>query len=94
MFLALWLVSCGYGNIDSVKEHADSIFEANGFKVVGYLGYQWSNWIPFTTYGGALVYYRLDKIPNNGLTYRGAIQKWGKEYHIYDIKSYDAIRPR
>jgi hypothetical protein len=90
--LTLTLGGCGAGNLDDVKVHAEETFESVGFKVVGYEGYQWGFW-GFNNYGGAKVWYRLDKIPWNGITYSGYIQKWGDEYHVYGPIATDAIKP-
>lgn len=87
------LYGCSGANVDSVKNVADTIFKNNGFKTTGYLGYKLGIGLPYINYGGAYVYYRLEKIPDNGIIYRGAIQRWGNEYHVYDIKAYDAIKP-
>jgi len=94
LVLMLFVLSgCGYGNLDYVKEHATEKWKKQGFEVVDYEGYQWGNVIPFTTYGGANVWYRLKKTPNNGVTYSGCLQRWGDEIHVYNLKAIDAIKP-
>lgn len=90
---AVFLVSCGFGNLCEVKKNANATWEAQGFKVVGYDGYEIGSVIPFTSYGGAIVWYRLKRIPDNGILYNGAIQRWGNEYHIYSVSAVDAIKP-
>lgn len=81
-------------NIDYVKEKADAKWEKQGFEVVDYEGYQVSTAIPFTKYGGAHVWYRLRKIPDNGITYSGSLKQWGDEIHVYGPMCIDAIKPQ
>jgi hypothetical protein len=69
-------VGCGYGNHEDVKKHAKTTWESNGFELVGYQGYHIGFVVPFTSYGGACVWYRIKRIPYNDITYEGAIQKW------------------
>jgi len=90
----LILLGCSSGNKDEVKQNADKVFKENSFKIIGYIGYNFNAIIPFTHYGGAMVYYRLEKIPDNGIIYEAAIQRWGDEYHIYNLKAIDAIKPK
>lgn len=92
--LALSLTACSYGNKEDVKANAEETWKANGFQVVGYLGYEIGPVIPFTNYGGAYVWYTLHKIPDNGITYTGALQQWGDEVHVYNIRAKDAIQPQ
>lgn len=87
------LLSGCWQNIDNVKQHATDVWKSNGFTVVGYQGYNAGTAIPLSPYGGAFVWYTLKKSPDNGLTYEGAIQRWGNEYHIYSLKAKDAIQP-
>ena len=88
----LLTVGCSSGNLEEVKNKAEETFESVGFEVVGYEGFQWGFW-GFNTYGGANVWYRLNKIPDNGISYTGYIQRWGDEYHVYGPKATDAIKP-
>lgn len=88
----LLLSACGYGNLDYVKEHAEETLKANGFEVVGYQGYELGGVIPFTSYGGAYVWYTIQK-PDNLITYEVALRRWGDEVHIYALKAKDAIAP-
>jgi len=44
-----------------------------------------------TPYGRAYVWYTLKHIPDNGLPYAAALQRWGDEYHIYNLSAKDAI---
>jgi len=80
------LVGCSSANLDDVKANADRVWKSNGYQIEGYLGYQYSIF-------GARVWYTLKRIPDNGILYKGFIQKWGDEYHIYDTKAIDAIKP-
>ena len=93
ILLVLLFGGCSYQNLDYIKEHADQRWEDLGFEVVGYEGYQWGMTV-WPGYGGAKVWYVLNRIPNNGIIYGGYLQMWGDEIHMYQIRAYDAIRPR
>jgi len=80
--LAAMTVGCSAGNLDEVKAASEAVWDAQGFEVVAYEGYEWGFW-GFNSYGGAKVWHRLKKIPDNGITYSGSIQRWGSEYHVY-----------
>ena len=84
--LIILLYGCSAGNKDYVKERAEGIWKQQGFTVVGYEGYQWGFW-GFNSYGGAHVWYRINKIPYNGITYEGTLQRWGNEIHVYNLKA-------
>jgi hypothetical protein len=71
------LLGCSPANKDDVKRNAVKVFEENGFKVVGYQGYQWGTWGLFD-YGGACVWYTLEKIPKNWITYDACLKKVGR----------------
>jgi len=90
--IILLLVGCSPGNLDYVKKHGPDKFREIGFEPVGYEGYQWGKW-GFNDYGGAKVWWRLNKIPHNGITYSGYIQRWGNELHVYGPNATDAIKP-
>ena len=96
LLLCLFILSgCSIGNIDYVKERAEKTWQANGFKVVSYQGYQYGVGIPFTCYGGAQVWYVLHKYPDNGIIYEGSLQRWKDEVHVYNLRAIgatDAIR--
>jgi hypothetical protein len=92
LLLTLSLVGCGSGNKDYVEQHAAETWEAVGFEVVGYEGFEWGFW-GFNSYGGAKVWHRLNKIPNNGISYTGFLQRWGDEIHVYGPTATDAIKP-
>jgi hypothetical protein len=80
-------------NLDYVKNNASTVWKSVGYEVIGYDGFQWGFWIPFTLYGGAKVWYSL-KRDNNGIIYNGYLQSWGNEIHVYGPKAVDAIKPR
>lgn len=88
------LYGCSYSHLDDVKTHAPEAWKQAGFEVVGYEGYEIGTIIPFTNYGGAHVWYTVKRISVNDVLYHGFIWKWGKEYHVYDLKAIDAIKPR
>ena len=81
------------GNKEWLKENAASKWEKQGFEVVDYEGWQFSFGIPYTEYGGAKVWHRLRKIPDNGITYSGFLKRWGDEIHVYGPSAADAIKP-
>lgn len=79
-------------NVEYVKEHAAATFDQSGFEIIGYQGYQMGGIIG-KTYGGANVWYNLKRKPDNGIVYEAALQRWGDEIHIYNLKALDAIKP-
>ena len=92
--ILLLVQTCSSGNLDYVKERADDRWRAQGFEAVDYEGYSWGMFGRWgNPYGGAHIWHRLKKIPDNGITYSGSIQRWGDELHIYGPKAIDAIRP-
>ena len=86
------LTGCSSGNLDYVKEHSPDKWREMGFEPVAYEGFTWGFW-GFNNYGGAQVWYRLEKIPANGISYTGYIQRWGDELHVYGPDATDAIKP-
>jgi hypothetical protein len=94
IIVAALLAGCSAGNLDYVKAHAPVKWQKQGFEVVDYEGYHWGALGMGTTYGGAQVWHRLRKVPDNGITYSGYIQRWGDELHVYGPTAIDAIRPR
>ncbi len=88
----LFLTNCGYGNLDYVKENAEQRWKEYGFEVVGYDGYEMGLVIPFTTFGGANVWYRLKK-EGSDIVFSGSLRRWGNELHIYNLTAIDAIQP-
>jgi hypothetical protein len=87
-----FLISCTRINVDFVKEHATAIWHQAGYEIVGYEGYQMGGTCG-GPYGGGYVWYILRKIPDNGILYHGALQRWGDEIHIYNLTAIDAIQP-
>lgn len=81
------------GNLSWVKERAEEKWQAQGFDVVDYEGYQFGSGGYGLPYGGAKVWYRLVKRPDNGITYSGCLVRWGDELHVYGPKACDAIQP-
>ena len=91
--MAATISACGYGNTDYVKAHADATWASQGYRVTGYQGYEIGPVVPFSRYGGAYVWYQLRQVPDNGITYEGALQRWGDEVHVYSLSAKDAIKP-
>lgn len=93
--LALGGCAPSTANLDDVKEHAADIWKQAGFSIIGYEGFEYgTTWCCSSLKGGAAVWYTLRRIPDNGIIYHGYIQRWRDEYHIYNIKALDAIKPR
>ncbi len=81
------LVGCSSNNQEYVKERAQKIWKQQGFEIVAYEGFNWGIWGCFgSEHGGANVWYRLKKTPDNGLTYSGYLKRWGDEIHVYGPK--------
>lgn len=74
-------------NIEEAKQCAPEAAKEMGFKISGYTGYNLS-----LIYGG-LVWYNLEKIPDNGIIYEAAFSPWGGECHVYNLRAIDAIKP-
>jgi hypothetical protein len=94
VFICLKGTCCSSSHINYLKERAESKWEEQGFEVVAYEGYQFGPRVPFTTYGGAFVWHRLRKVPDNGITYSGHLYRWGEEIHVYGPRAHEAIEPR
>lgn len=80
-------------NLSWVRERAEQKWRAQGFEVLDHEGHQWGAGFYGAPYGGAKVWYRLRKIPDNGATYSGYLKRWGDELHVYGPFAADAIRP-
>ena len=80
-------------NLEYVKERSPARWRAIGFEPVAYQGHQWGSGGFGTTYGGAKVWFELRKIPDNGVTYSGYLQRWGDDLEVYGPTSRDAFRP-
>lgn len=79
-------------NVPDIKAHAAETWRQAGFEIIGYEGYENSYWFG-SDYGGGYVWHTLRRSKDNGIIYHGFIQKWGNEYHIYNISAIDAIKP-
>lgn len=75
-----------------MKANAEQKWEQADFTIQGYDGYNFGSGLGL--YGGAHVWYLLKKIPDNGITYAGFLQRWGDEIHTYDVSAIDAIKPQ
>ncbi len=82
--LTIQCVAGSYWAVPSVKANAEQVFIDNGFQVVGYHGYEM-----YWPCGGA-VWYTLKK---GDITYQAAIVRWFNEYHLYNLRAIDAIKP-
>lgn len=85
MFGLSW---AGFRNVEITKAAAPQVWAAAGYKIVGYEGYQWA------PVHGSSVWYLVRRVDDNGITYHGALSKWGKEYHIYNLSALDALKPQ
>jgi hypothetical protein len=83
--IALTLTACSASRVDDIKQHAEEIWNKNGFKVIGYEGYQYGS---FDTFGGK-VWYIVQK---DNTLFHGALTKWGDEYHTYNLSAINAIK--
>lgn len=86
------LAGCSSGNVEDVKAHAAATWRQAGFEVIGYEGYTLGLYLG-PNYSGGNVWHTVRRIPDNGVTYHGYIEKWGDEYHIYSLTAIDVIRP-
>lgn len=91
LIAAAFLAGCGSSNVADTKAHAEATWKQAGFEVIGYEGYE--NAHCFFAYGCGHVWSTLKRIPDNGIIYHGYIEKWGDEYHIYNLQAVDAIKP-
>lgn len=93
MLLAISVKGCTQHK-DFLVENAAEVWQHQGFKVVAYEGWQLGLGIGFTKYGSASVWHRLQKVPDNGITYSGYSRRWGDEVHVYGPTATEAISPR
>jgi len=77
-----------------LKSNATEKWVKQGFEVIDYEGWQLGFGIVGTSYGGARVWHRLRKIPDNGITYSGSLLRWGNEIHVYGPDAVEAIPPK
>ena len=64
-------------NLEDVKDNAPTELAAMGYNVVAYEGYQFGVL-------GAKVWYIVEQ-HNSPVRYNLYMQKWGDEYHLYNI---------
>jgi hypothetical protein len=83
--VAIALVGCSDSNVAIIKVNAEKTWNAAGFEVVGYEGYEWTG---FGRWGGCVWY----TVKRGTTTYDGCLTKWGDEYHIYSLKALDALK--
>ena len=91
--LAALLIAGSPSNLEYVKEHGPQRWKDVGFVVVGYQGHQWGKLGFGSDYGGARVWWELRKVPDNGITYSGYLQRWGDSLEVYGPTARDAIKP-
>lgn len=91
--IAMLSASCSKGNKQYVMDRAAERWQEVGFEVVGYEGSQFGLW-GFGPYGGAKVWYRLNNMNGNNITYSGYLYRWGNEIHVYGPRAIDAIQPQ
>ena len=84
-FIGTW---GGFRNVGTTKHAAKTTWINSGLEIVGYEGYQWN------LISGGDVWYILQRTNDTSVTYNGRLSKWGNEFHIYNLKAIDAIRPR
>ncbi len=79
-----WLI-WGDSRVPEIKLAAEKAWAANGFKVLGYQGYELGL---FSTPGGC-VWYTLKR---DATVYQGCLSRWGNEYHIYSLSALNAVK--
>ena len=80
---------CNYRNVEIIKANAEQTWNASGFDVIGYEGYQLGD---FECPGGK-VWYIVQRKGDAKVRYHGYVSKWGAEYHIYGLKAIDTLTP-
>lgn len=75
-----WFTVGSSSNREWLVQKAPDKWEAQGYKVIDYEGYQWGFGGYGTAYGGAKVWHRLER---NGRLYSGWVMRWGEEVHVY-----------
>lgn len=89
--LTVFFGGYSYRNVDVIKANAAATWDAAGFEIVGYEGYQIGDFIGPCP--GGKVWYVVQRKGNSQVRYHGWVSKWGKEYHIYNLRAIDAIAP-
>lgn len=77
----------GFRNVEETKEAAPKVWADSGYEIIGYEGYQWG---PIR---GGNVWYIVRRKGNDSVTYHGYITPWFGEYHIYNLRAIDVIKP-
>jgi|GEM_PF-3087908 len=90
--IIIWLGIGSSGNLNYVKERSEIRFQELNYEIIGYEGYRFGFW-GYNDFGGAHVWYLLKKNPDNGIIYKGSLQRWGDEIHLMQLKAVDAIKP-
>lgn len=91
LMVLMLLAGCSASNVPDVKQHAPATWKQAGFDIIGYEGY--TRELCFFDYGCGHAWYTLRRIPDNGIIYHGYLERWGDEYHIYNLTAIDAIKP-
>jgi len=89
--IVISLTGCSSSNLSETKKNAKKTWGEMGFNVIGYEGYQYGFGIVGVKFGGAKVWYTLEKKGNDNIVYSGFLQRWGDEYHMYSIRSINAV---
>lgn len=87
----LYLKGCSYRHVDEIKSAAPRVWDAAGYEIEAYSGYQIGD--AFQAPGGK-VWYVVSRKGDSRITYKGFLTKWGDEYHIYNLTALDAIGPK
>jgi len=87
---AIYFGGCSYRNVDNIKAAAPKAWDAAGYEIVGYEGYEIGN---ICGNPGGKVWYVVQRKGDPRIRYTGYLSKWGDEYHIYNFRAYDAIAP-
>lgn len=75
-------------NLDLVREQADVTAKSKRLVIVSEEGYS-------RGFFGAVVHYQFERVPSNGILYKGDFQKrpFTDEIHLHWFKAIDAIKP-
>jgi hypothetical protein len=74
--------------VPEIRDNAPATFRQAGFQIIGYRGYM------TTPFSGGNAWFTLRRIGGDTtITYTASVEKWYSQYHIYDLRAIDAIRP-